>query len=146
MGLGTSLMSSSTYMAEIAPLHLRGRLVGIFGACFQIGSVAMSCALLGLVTMSGNLAWRIPLILQAVFPLIVCLLIYVVNPESPRYLVKVGKREQAKKVIAKYNTTSGHLEEPLIGVIISQIDESLENEKKISSPWVGTSHLMRKAH
>ena len=39
LGFGSALMSSSQYMAEIAPLHMRGRLVGIFGACFQIGSV-----------------------------------------------------------------------------------------------------------
>jgi len=39
LGFGSALMSSSQYMAEVAPLHMRGRLVGIFGACFQIGSV-----------------------------------------------------------------------------------------------------------
>lgn len=39
LGFGSALMSSSQYMAEIAPLHMRGRLVGIFGACFQVGSV-----------------------------------------------------------------------------------------------------------
>ncbi|KAH0156280.1 MFS general substrate transporter, partial [Aureobasidium melanogenum] len=30
MGFGTALMSSSQYMAEISPIHLRGRLVGVF--------------------------------------------------------------------------------------------------------------------
>lgn len=135
MGFGTALMSSSQYMAEIAPIHLRGRLVGIFGACFQVGSLAMSCALLGLLTMRDNWAWRIPLLLETIFPLMVCSLIYIVCPESPRYLVKRGRREAARKVISNYHTTSGDVDEPLVAVVISQIDESLEHEKAMSSAW-----------
>lgn len=30
-------MASSQYMGEISPTYLRGRLVGIVGACFQVG-------------------------------------------------------------------------------------------------------------
>ena len=71
MGFGTALMSSSTYMAEIAPVHLRGRLVGIFGACFQVGSLFMSGALIGLQKLPGNWGWKAPLLMQAIFPLFV---------------------------------------------------------------------------
>lgn len=135
MGFGTALMSSSQYMAEIAPIHLRGRLVGVFGACFQVGSLGMTGAMVGLTTLSGNYSWRIPLLLQAGLALVVCCTIYPLTPESPRYLVKRGKREAARNVIAKYHTTSGNTDEPLVGVVVSQIDESLENEKALDSPW-----------
>ncbi|GAB7352019.1 hypothetical protein MBLNU459_g2535t1 [Dothideomycetes sp. NU459] len=135
MGFGSALMSSSQYMAEIAPIHLRGRLVGIFGACFQVGSLVMSGALIGLDTLSGNWSWRIPILLEMIFPVIVCSLIYLITPETPRYLVKKGKYDEARKVIAKYHTTSGNLDEPLVNVVISQIDESIENEKQITTAW-----------
>ncbi|KAG9570095.1 MFS general substrate transporter, partial [Aureobasidium melanogenum] len=135
MGFGTALMSSSQYMAEISPIHLRGRLVGVFGACFQVGSLGMTGAMIGLTTLEGNYSWRIPLLLQAGLALVVCVTIYLLTPESPRYLVKVGKRDAAKHVVAKYHTTSGNLDEPLVNVVISQIDESLENEKALAGAW-----------
>ncbi|KAG9512464.1 MFS general substrate transporter, partial [Aureobasidium melanogenum] len=135
MGFGTALMSSSQYMAEISPIHLRGRLVGVFGACFQVGSLGMTGAMIGLTTLEGNYSWRIPLLLQAGLALVVCVTIYLLTPESPRYLVKVGKRDAAKHVVAKYHTTSGNLDEPLVNVVISQIDESLENEKSLAGAW-----------
>ncbi|CAD0096729.1 unnamed protein product, partial [Aureobasidium vineae] len=128
-------MAGSQYMAEISPIHLRGRLVGVFGACFQVGSLGMTGAMIGLTTLEGNYSWRIPLLLQAGLALTVCVTIYLLTPESPRYLVKVGKRDAAKHVVAKYHTTSGNLDEPLVNVVISQIDESLENEKALAGAW-----------
>jgi MFS family permease len=129
LGFGSAMMSSSQYMGEIAPVHLRGRLVGIFGACFQVGSLVMSGIMLGLSKIEGNWSWRIPFLLEALFPVIVCLTIFVLTPETPRYYVMRGQREKAKEVIAKYHTTSGNVNEPIVNIIINQMEESLENDK-----------------
>ncbi|KAJ4321121.1 hypothetical protein N0V94_003068 [Neodidymelliopsis sp. IMI 364377] len=131
LGFGSALMSSPQYIAEVAPVHLRGRIVGLFGACFQIGSVAMNAGMIGTTSMSetNNWSWRLPLLLQTFFPLVVCSLIYFITPESPRYLILRGKREEARKVIAKYQTTSGSLDEPIVDIVISQIEESLETSR-----------------
>jgi hypothetical protein len=129
MGFGTALMSSSQYIGEISPIHLRGRMVGFFGACFQVGSLAMLGAMVGLSNLPGNKSWRIPLILEAIFPAIVCLTIYVLTPESPRYYVMRGNRQKAKEVIAKYHTTSTSINEPIVDIVVTQIEESLENDQ-----------------
>jgi MFS family permease len=129
MGFGTALMSSSQYIGEIAPIHLRGVMVGFFGACFQVGSLAMLGAMIGLSDLAGNNCWRVPLILEALFPAIVCLGIYLLTPESPRYYVLRGKREKAKQVIAKYHTTSADVNEPIVETVVRQIEESLEADK-----------------
>ncbi|KAJ5174411.1 uncharacterized protein N7482_000288 [Penicillium canariense] len=129
MGFGTALMSSSQYIGEISPIHLRGRMVGFFGACFQVGSLAMLGAMIGLANLAGNKCWRIPLLLEAVFPAIVCLTIYLLTPESPRYYVMRGNREKAKQVVAKYHTTSTDINEPVVEIVVSQIEESLENDQ-----------------
>ncbi|ROV94485.1 hypothetical protein VSDG_05904 [Cytospora chrysosperma] len=42
LGFGSSMASAPQYMAEIAPVHLRGRLVGFFGTWFQFGSIITS--------------------------------------------------------------------------------------------------------
>ncbi|KAJ5643964.1 uncharacterized protein N7484_006471 [Penicillium longicatenatum] len=129
MGFGTALMSSSQYIGEISPVHLRGRMVGFFGACFQVGSLVMLGAMIGLDTLPGNNCWRIPLILEAVFPAIVCLTIFFLTPESPRWYIMKGQREKAKKVIAKYHTTSGDVNQPIVEIVVAQIEESLEGDR-----------------
>ncbi|POS77460.1 sugar transporter [Diaporthe helianthi] len=47
LGFGSSMASAPQYVAEVAPLHLRGRLVGFFGTFFQFGSVLMIGAMTG---------------------------------------------------------------------------------------------------
>lgn len=62
LGFGTALCTAPQYMAEIAPVHLRGRLVGIFGACFQVGSIVMNAAMMGFTKWTGtDWQWRVPL-------------------------------------------------------------------------------------
>ncbi|KAI4599998.1 hypothetical protein KJ359_001099 [Pestalotiopsis sp. 9143b] len=127
LGFGTALCTAPQYMAEIAPLHLRGRLVGIFGACFQVGSILMNAALIGFTQWTNsNWQWRTPLILEGFFPFIVCATIYFLCPESPRWLVMKNRHDEARRVIAKYMTTHNDLNSPIVGLMMTQIEESLE--------------------
>lgn len=135
LGFGSALCSAPQYIAEIAPTHLRGRLVGIFGACFQVGSIVMNGAMMAISTVPGNWSWRLPLLLEAFFPAIVCIGMYLCCPESPRYLVKIGQRDKAREVIAKYQTTSGDVNQPIVNIITNQIEESLENERAGYKSW-----------
>lgn len=137
LGFGTSLCSAPQYMAEIAPVHLRGRLVGVFGACFQIGSIVMIGAMMGFSTWNdSNWQWRCPLILQGLAPAFVCCTMYLIVPESPRYLVMKNKPEQARRVIAKYMTTSGSVDEPIVPLVLAQIEESLESSRAgLKAAW-----------
>lgn len=136
LGFGSALMSSPQYVAEVAPTHIRGRPVGFFGACFQVGSLCMNAGLIGFSKIEGDWGWRIPLLLEGLFPLIVCCTIYFLTPESPRYLILKGKRDQARKAIARYQTTEGdNLDHPLVEVVTRQIEESLENETSNRELW-----------
>ncbi|KAJ5727561.1 hypothetical protein N7493_005381 [Penicillium malachiteum] len=129
MGFGTALMSSSQYIGEISPMHLRGRMVGFFGACYQVGSLAILGAMVGLEHLPGNKAWRTPLLLEIIFPGIVCTTIFLLTPESPRWYIMKGQRQKAKEVVAKYHTTSGDVNEPIVEIAIKQMEESLENDR-----------------
>lgn len=129
LGFGSGMMSSSQYMAEISPMHWRGRLVGIFGACFQVGSVVFLGVMFKFNELNNDWSWRIPLLLECLFPAIVCTLLYWWCPESPRYLIMKNKYDKARRVIAQVMTNSGDINEPLVGVMVRQIEESLEAEK-----------------
>ncbi|KAI1860122.1 hypothetical protein JX265_010046 [Neoarthrinium moseri] len=136
LGFGTALCTAPQYMAEIAPVHLRGRLVGIFGACFQLGSIVMNAAMMGFTKWDSDWQWRLPLILEALFPFIVCSTIYFLCPESPRYLVMKGKQAEARSVIAKYMTTHNDINAPIVGLIMTQIEESLEESNTgVRAAW-----------
>ncbi|RKU49550.1 hypothetical protein DL546_009175 [Coniochaeta pulveracea] len=129
LGFGTSLMAAPQYMAEVAPVHMRGRLVGIFGACFTIGSMLMSGLMMIFTKMDSNWQWRGPLLLAGIFPLCVCSLIYVLCPESPRYDVIKGRPDKARRTIAKFMTTNNDIHAPIVDLMIAEIETSLETSR-----------------
>ncbi|KAF4983737.1 hypothetical protein FZEAL_953 [Fusarium zealandicum] len=126
LGFGTALCTSSQYIAEVAPPHLRGHIVGIFGAFFQVGSLAIIGIMMGFTHWESHWSWRVAFLIQALFPLFVCCTIYFLCPESPRYMVMKGQRDKARITISKYFTSSEDINHPFVDVIMSQIDESIE--------------------
>jgi MFS family permease len=149
LGFGTSMCTSSQYMAEIAPVHLRGRLVGIFGACFQIGAVLMGGAMVGFSRWTtSDWQWRCPLLLQAVPGILVCASIYFLCPETPRYLIMKGRHEEARRVIAKHMTSNNDINAPIVPLMVRQIEESLQTAtsgvKTFRAAWDFRSFLTRR--
>ncbi|KAK2740049.1 MFS sugar transporter [Colletotrichum kahawae] len=130
LGFGTALCTAPQYVAEVAPVHLRGRIVGVFGAFFQVGSLGIIGIMMGLTSWEGtDWQWRVAFFLQAVFPLIVCIGLYTVCPESPRYLMMKGKKEKAREMIAKYMTTHNDINHEIVDIMVNQIEESIETSK-----------------
>ena len=65
-------------------------------------------------------------LLEAFFPVIVCCTIYFLSPESPRYLIMRGRKEEAAMVIARYHTTEGNNpEHPLVKAVVQQMEDSI---------------------
>lgn len=134
-------------MGEISPVHLRGLLVGIFGACFQVGSLCMTAAMIGITKLQGNLKWRLPLYLNIIFPALVCLPIFTLCPESPRYYIMRGKRDAAKRIVAKYHTTSADVDQPIVEIVVSQMEASIENDGAGHQKfWDYSAFLKRTVH
>ncbi|TPX07914.1 uncharacterized protein E0L32_010369 [Thyridium curvatum] len=129
LGVGASLCSAPQYIAEVAPLHLRGRIVGIFGAFFHVGSMCMTGLLMGFTKINNDWQWRAPLLLEGFFPVILCTLIYILCPESPRYYVMKGRQDKARRAIARYMTTNDDENAPIVPLMIAQIEESLETSR-----------------
>lgn len=133
LGFGSALASSNQYMAEISPLHLRGRIVGVMGAFFQIGSLVMTGVMMVVSRWNSDWQWRTTFMLQAVLPLIVCVFIYFC-PESPRYYIMRGKTDKAREVIARYQTTNNDINDPIVDLVVRQVEESLETSKTCLRP------------
>lgn len=104
LGIGGSSVLGPVYIAEIAPAHLRGRLVGVF----QINVVAgillayFSNFLIGLQHF-GLLEWRWQLGVAAV-PAAVFLAMLFGIPRSARWLATRGRWQEARRVLELIGT------------------------------------------
>lgn len=81
------------------------------------------------------MAWRIPSILQALLPVLI-LPAFFLCPESPRYLVAVGRHEEARSIITQYHA-NGDSESPLVEFEMTEIQTTIKNEQEAanSTSW-----------
>lgn len=91
---------STTYAAEVMPLNLRGYLTSNINLCWLLGQFAALGILRGLAGVQSTWSFRIPFGLQWVWILVI-LIPTCFAPESPWWLVRHGRKEQAKKVLMR---------------------------------------------
>lgn len=142
IGVGISTVVAPLYISEIAPAAARGRLAGMFqfNIVFGILIAFVSNALLQGV---GENAWRWMLGVEAV-PALLYTLLALRIPESPRWLiVKRGKVEQAREILAELNPDFSSEE---IEAGISRISASVSAAEPASSQQAaasGTANLSK---
>ncbi|QEA31781.1 sugar porter family MFS transporter [Secundilactobacillus malefermentans] len=99
LAVGAASALVPAYMSEMAPANLRGRLTGINQTMIVSGmllSYIMDYLLKGL---PEQIAWRSMLGLAAV-PAVILFFGVLRLPESPRFLVKAGKLDEARTVLS----------------------------------------------
>ena len=90
-------------------------------------SSALTCLLgitFGTLYMKSNWSWRLPSLLQAA-PSAVQLVLVILLPESPRWLVSRGKGEKALEIIAKYHA-NGDRENSLVRFEYAEMQASIK--------------------
>ncbi|KAJ3788800.1 general substrate transporter [Lentinula aff. detonsa] len=101
-GVGNGLNTSTVpaYHAECSPPHQRGSLIMIEGSLITLGIMISYWIDFAFFWASGSSAqWRAPIALQILFALIVAFALPLL-PESPRWLMKVGRPAEALAVIS----------------------------------------------
>lgn len=99
LGIGGSSVLGPMYIAEISPAKWRGRLVGVFqfNVVFGILLAYFSNYLLGTMGF-GDAEWRWKLGVSGIPALLFLLMLFGI-PESPRWLVKKGRVNEAGDVL-----------------------------------------------
>ncbi|MBV9607969.1 MAG: MFS transporter, partial [Acidobacteria bacterium] len=99
LGIGGSSVLGPMYIAEIAPAKLRGRLVGVFQFNIVLGILLayFSNYLIGLQRL-GATEWRWELGVAAIPAMLFFVTLFSI-PRSPRWLVKVGRLDEARSVL-----------------------------------------------
>ncbi|MEJ7738008.1 MAG: sugar porter family MFS transporter [Chitinophagaceae bacterium] len=98
LAIGASSVVGPMYIAEIAPAHIRGRLVGFFQFNVTAGLLAAYISNY-LFSDIGENAWRWMFGIVAV-PSFIFFVLTLIIPESPRWLVKHNFIKEARNVLA----------------------------------------------
>ncbi|OFY00431.1 MAG: MFS transporter [Bacteroidetes bacterium GWE2_41_25] len=104
IGIGASSVVGPTYIAEISPAKIRGRMTALFqfNVIFGIMIAYVSNYFLRDV---GSEPWRFMLGVAGIPSFIFFSLLFLI-PESPRYLIKIGKIAIAKLILEKIEVSS----------------------------------------
>ncbi|KAK9382683.1 general substrate transporter [Kockiozyma suomiensis] len=132
IGIGTciAIISSPSLLSELAyPTH-RATITTAYNIMWYGGATIAAWVTYGTYYMgdTNNWSWRIPSMLQALFPVCQLALIYFV-PESPRFLIFHDRIDEARKILVNYHA-DGDENSPLISFELSEIIQTLELEKQ----------------
>src|ERR1700735_3009313 len=127
LGIGAASVIAPNYIAEIAPTRVRGRCVTLYQLGIGVGILAAVFVNM-LIHGTGAEAWNVStgwrwMFFAGIVPAILFALMILPAVESPRWLMKVGRREQAIAVLAKINGSEAASREA------SEIEDSLASEE-----------------
>ncbi|BBZ26330.1 MFS transporter [Mycolicibacterium madagascariense] len=105
--VGGATQTAPMYVAELAPPKYRGRLV----LCFQI-AIGVGIVIATIVGASEAIPWRWSIGVAAV-PAAIMLALLLRLPESPRWLVKQDRRDDATEVLSRVRPSGYDVEDEL---------------------------------
>ncbi|OGM48645.1 hexose transporter [Aspergillus bombycis] len=102
-GMGVGMLQSTLpiYLSEIAPTQLRGFFINAYSFWFVVGQIFASVALNRLHAISP-LDFRTPIYTQWAM-VGATIIIFVIMPETPWWLVSKGKLDRAAEILTTYN-------------------------------------------
>ena len=140
VAIGAASFVTPLYIAELAPATHRGRLVTMNIVFITLGQVVAYVVgwIFGTYGSPETTGWRWMVGLGAV-PAVVQVVILLWMPESPRWLVKEGRSEEAREVIARI--AAGH--DALDPETRREVDAVLKNiEIEVREEAMATRHAV----
>jgi MFS transporter, SP family, arabinose:H+ symporter len=127
LGIGAASVIAPNYIAEIAPTRVRGRCVTLYQMGIVVGILAAVFVNM-LIQRQGDEAWNTAtgwrwMFFAGIVPAVLFGLMIIPAVESPRWLMKEGRREQALRVLTEINGPDVARSEA------SQIEETLSLEE-----------------
>jgi sugar porter (SP) family MFS transporter len=136
MGVGLAATVSPMYIAEVAPAHLRGRLVLVNQLAIVVGGT-LSAVVAYLLSFGEHWRWMFASQAVPVFWLMVGLLLV---PESPRWLAMIGRNVDALGVLARINGRSQA--EKDLGEIRAELGDESGSFSELFQPGVRRALLI----
>ncbi|KAL3475098.1 hypothetical protein BJX99DRAFT_259713 [Aspergillus californicus] len=118
VGMAVAATATPTFVAEVARPSYRAFALGVYYACWGVGTLLATAVCYGTEHWASNWAWRFPSLMQ-VIPGLAAGIIVCFVPESPRWLVSQDRDEEALEVLAIVNS-QGNKNDP---AVLSQFQE-----------------------
>ncbi|OBT53491.1 hypothetical protein VE04_07109 [Pseudogymnoascus sp. 24MN13] len=116
------------YLSEIAPPSKRGRMVGCQQWAITWGIMIMFYISYGTASIKGTAAFRIPWGLQMV-PAILLFVFLLFLPESPRWLARQDRWEEARNVLVLVHA-KGDVDSPFVALELAEIKATVDFERQ----------------
>lgn len=123
------------WITEIVPPKHRGILGDIHAIGLNVGYCISAYVGVGFFYTDQPNAWRPPIALQILPPLVVLLGIYWI-PESPRWLLTKGRDDQAWEIIRRLHTSSHDADDSFAQAEFRQMKIQIEFEATLESSYM----------
>lgn len=123
LGVGQLSVAVPVWQSECTSAKHRGQHVIVDGICICLGYALCNWIDFGLSKIDGSLQWRLPLVVSFLFSIILLASVFLL-PESPRWLMTVGRVEAATHSLAAYKGLPD--DDDAVRAEISGIETSLE--------------------
>ncbi len=121
MAVGADYPIATSLLAEFSPRRWRGPLLGAFVAMWFVGAVAAYFVGEALMHVDGGWRWMLA---SAAVPAIIIVLARIGTPESPRWLMKKDRVDEANAVLQKVFGT---------GVSVDDLPEEVHENIRVSA-------------
>ncbi|CAG8257326.1 unnamed protein product [Penicillium nalgiovense] len=126
MGVGISQTAAPLLITESSHPRQRQTFTGLYNALWFIGSITSATIGFAGLTIVGNWSWKLPCLTQVFYPVLQLIGLCFV-PESPRWLVSRGRKEDGMAILARYHA-NGDENDELVQDEFYQICKSINAE------------------
>lgn len=127
---------TTAFAVEICPQTLRHYLTTYVCFCWGLGIFLSSVVVRATLDMTGQWSWRLPFVLQWVWPVPLFICSYFV-PESPWWLVRQGRHEEAKQSLRRLATKETYDEKAFEQNIAMMVHTTaLERAETKGASWI----------
>ncbi|KAJ7635148.1 hexose transporter [Roridomyces roridus] len=130
IGFGLTFAANAAPMlvSELSYPAYRAPLTSVYNSLWYSGAIVAAWTTFGTFKIHNNWSWRIPSLLQAL-PSIFQVALVLFAPESPRWLVRKGREQEALKILAYYHA-DGNEEDPLVRYEYEEIRAAIELDRQ----------------
>ncbi|EKJ74259.1 hypothetical protein NXS19_005883 [Fusarium pseudograminearum] len=133
---GVFATMAPAYASEICPMALRGYLANYVCLCWALGQLLAAGVLFSFSDNATEWAYRIPFAIQWIWPIPLLIILWF-TPESPYWLARKNRLEDAKKVLRRISAKSSKSDEDLD----KQLAMIVHTNKIESEHSTGSSYL-----